>query len=317
MRVLRHEIARQLPKGGKGRIGQTDAPVRTEHGDAFGKVVERFALHPHRRPVAAFQVDLLGQILEGPGDAAIGLGLATTRMVRPSAAGGAYSIGLAPATARNGPFKGVARSRAGSASAVAAAMSKMRLAAPPDDGSPVDSTSLNVFAFLFTEHHLGFAMSEWFAVTEALDIAYEPVSWTSDLPHLSNTSEVARRAAQVYSQGTSTNSVDRQELLTWGAPFVLFHVPAGSAAVERICQRSISIKEAWELWGEGPTLAAAAPTPGGVGAIEAALVTVPTSVGVESGQAIPVVVVFRVVTYWLPIVPAYAALTHLRRTGVV
>src|SRR5690606_18395826 len=58
------------------------------------------------------------------------------------------------------------------------------------------------------------------------------------------------------------------------------------------------------------TVAAAAPTPGGVGAIEAALVTVLTSVGVESGQAISVVVVFRALTYWFPVLPAYLALNH-------
>lgn len=65
------------------------------------------------------------------------------------------------------------------------------------------------------------------------------------------------------------------------------------------------------------TVAAAAPTPGGVGAVEAALVTVLTSVGVESGQAISVVVVFRVVTFWLPVIPAYVALAHLRRNDVL
>ena len=65
------------------------------------------------------------------------------------------------------------------------------------------------------------------------------------------------------------------------------------------------------------TVAAAAPTPGGVGAIEAALVTVLTSVGIDPGTAISVVMIFRVMTYWLPIIPAYLALAHLRRTGVV
>lgn len=65
------------------------------------------------------------------------------------------------------------------------------------------------------------------------------------------------------------------------------------------------------------TVASAAPTPGGVGAIEAALVTMLTSAGVEPGQAMSVVVIFRAITYWLPIIPAYIALTRLRRTGIV
>ena len=65
------------------------------------------------------------------------------------------------------------------------------------------------------------------------------------------------------------------------------------------------------------TVASAAPTPGGVGVIEAALVAVLTGVGVESAQAISVVVLFRLITYWLPIPFCWLALNHLRRTNVL
>ena len=64
---------RQRPQRGEGRVGKADAAIRAEHRDAFGQIVERFALHPDERVVAAFEVHLLGQILEHPGDAAIGL----------------------------------------------------------------------------------------------------------------------------------------------------------------------------------------------------------------------------------------------------
>lgn len=65
------------------------------------------------------------------------------------------------------------------------------------------------------------------------------------------------------------------------------------------------------------TVASASPTPGGVGAIEAALVTVLTGIGVPSGQALSTVMVFRIFTYWLPTLPAYVAFTRVRRTGLI
>jgi undecaprenyl-diphosphatase len=85
--------------------------------------------------------------------------------------------------------------------------------------------------------------------------------------------------------------------------------------------RALGVEEAAAvlclLYMTANTVAAAAPTPGGVGVIEAALVTVLTSVGVDSGQAISVVVVFRALTYWFPVLPAYLSLAHLRRSGVL
>lgn len=65
------------------------------------------------------------------------------------------------------------------------------------------------------------------------------------------------------------------------------------------------------------TVASAVPTPGGVGAIEAALVAVLTGAGADSATAVSVVLVFRLATYWVPILPAYLALRRLRSTGVV
>ena len=70
---MRDDVLRKLPQRVEGRVGQTDAAVRPEHGDAFRQIVERLALHAHRRGVAAFEIHLLGQVLEHPGDAALGL----------------------------------------------------------------------------------------------------------------------------------------------------------------------------------------------------------------------------------------------------
>ena len=65
------------------------------------------------------------------------------------------------------------------------------------------------------------------------------------------------------------------------------------------------------------TVASAAPTPGGVGAIEAALIAVLTGAGVEPATALSAVLVFRLATYWLPVPPSWVALHHLRAKKVV
>jgi undecaprenyl-diphosphatase len=67
----------------------------------------------------------------------------------------------------------------------------------------------------------------------------------------------------------------------------------------------------------GSALAAAAPTPGGLGALEAGLVAGLTAVGMQAGPAVTAVLVFRLVTYWLPVVPGAAAFWALRRAGTL
>ncbi len=60
-------------------------------------------------------------------------------------------------------------------------------------------------------------------------------------------------------------------------------------------------------------LAAATPTPGGLGAIEAALVAGLTGVGMASGPAVSTVLTYRLATYWLPVLPGWGAWWFLQR----
>jgi uncharacterized protein (TIRG00374 family) len=62
-------------------------------------------------------------------------------------------------------------------------------------------------------------------------------------------------------------------------------------------------------------VSSAAPTPGGIGAAEAALVAGYTAVGVDSSTAFAAVLLFRLVTFWLPILPGWIALVQLQRRG--
>ncbi len=63
----------------------------------------------------------------------------------------------------------------------------------------------------------------------------------------------------------------------------------------------------------GSAVANAAPTPGGLGATEAALIAALSTVE-EADIVIAAVFLYRLVTFWLPILPGWLALTWLRRT---
>lgn len=64
-------------------------------------------------------------------------------------------------------------------------------------------------------------------------------------------------------------------------------------------------------------LAAAAPTPGGLGALEAGLVAGLTAAGAPAAPAVAAVLTYRVFTFWLPVLPGYLAFRALRRNGVL
>jgi uncharacterized membrane protein YbhN (UPF0104 family) len=65
----------------------------------------------------------------------------------------------------------------------------------------------------------------------------------------------------------------------------------------------------------GTTVAGVAPTAGNVGAIEPALAIGLTAAGGAAGPMVAAVLVFRLITYWLPVIPGVVALTALRRRG--
>ncbi len=67
----------------------------------------------------------------------------------------------------------------------------------------------------------------------------------------------------------------------------------------------------------GAAIAGVAPTPGGLGAMEAALVAGLTALGEASGAAIAAVLGYRLLTFWLPTLPGYAAFHHLHKEGAI
>jgi undecaprenyl-diphosphatase len=67
----------------------------------------------------------------------------------------------------------------------------------------------------------------------------------------------------------------------------------------------------------GAAVAAAAPTPGGIGAIEAALIAGLTGVGMANGPAVSAVLLYRLATYWLPVAPGWLCWRVLQRREFV
>ncbi len=63
----------------------------------------------------------------------------------------------------------------------------------------------------------------------------------------------------------------------------------------------------------GSAIATVAPTPGGLGAVEAALVAGLTASGMPGPVALPAVFLMRFGTFWLPTLPGWLAFTWLRR----
>ena len=67
----------------------------------------------------------------------------------------------------------------------------------------------------------------------------------------------------------------------------------------------------------GGTLASAAPTPGGVGAVEAALIGGLAAFGVPAGIAVPSVLLYRVLTCWLPVFVGWFLMRRLTEKQMI
>ena len=59
------------------------------------------------------------------------------------------------------------------------------------------------------------------------------------------------------------------------------------------------------------------PTPGGLGAVEAALSAGLTAAGLPGAAAVSAVLLFRLLTFWLPVPAGWGALSYLQRHGAL
>jgi glycosyltransferase 2 family protein len=75
--------------------------------------------------------------------------------------------------------------------------------------------------------------------------------------------------------------------------------------------RSVPIAKIGLVYLTGSAVSSAVPTPGGIGAVEAALTAGLTAAGIPSAAAASAVLLFRLVTFWLPIPFGWGALKYL------
>ena len=110
------------------------------------------------------------------------------------------------------------------------------------------------------------------------------------------------------------------------SPRLLAMVAGGSAIVTLanlvafvVSLRAFGVQESFAtlavVYLAGAAVASAAPTPGGLGATEAALVAGLAVVGVSEDEAIPGVLLFRLATFWVPILPGWFSMLYLQHRG--
>ena len=82
-------------------------------------------------------------------------------------------------------------------------------------------------------------------------------------------------------------------------------------------RQGFSVLSVMAVYVGGAAIASAAPTPGNLGAVEAALVAGLTGIRVPPEQAVAAVLSFRLLTFWLPILPGAAVFRYLQHRHVV
>jgi undecaprenyl-diphosphatase len=124
------------------------------------------------------------------------------------------------------------------------------------------------------------------------------------IPGLRSAARSLRRAA---------SSPVKLGLLFGGSALITLFYIGGLAASIKAFATGPSLVIIGAVYLGAAALAAAAPTPGGLGAIEAALIAGLTGVGMEAGPAVSAVLLYRLATYWLPVLPGWLSWRFLQR----
>jgi len=109
----------------------------------------------------------------------------------------------------------------------------------------------------------------------------------------------------------------RLTLLFGGSALVTLAYVAGLVASVQAFGGGASIAQISAVYMATSVVAAATPTPGGVGGFEAAAITGLTGIGISSAAAVSAVVIYRLATYWLPVLPGWLSWRLLQRLGYV
>jgi undecaprenyl-diphosphatase len=140
-------------------------------------------------------------------------------------------------------------------------------------------------------------------------ILVRPLRQRIIIPALRSARTGARAVVQVF------RSPGRVLALFGGATaLTLTYVVCLVAAVEAF-GGSLSFPQVGAAYLGAMVIATFAPTPGGIGAVEAALIAALTGFGLPDGIAVSSVLTFRLATFWLPILPGWMVFTWMQRVG--
>jgi len=89
------------------------------------------------------------------------------------------------------------------------------------------------------------------------------------------------------------------------------------AACVRALGGSVALVSIAVVYLTGSAIGSAAPTPGGLGAVEVALSAGLTAAGLNGATALAAVLLFRLLTFWLPVPVGWAAFNQLQRRGAL
>jgi uncharacterized membrane protein YbhN (UPF0104 family) len=123
--------------------------------------------------------------------------------------------------------------------------------------------------------------------------------------------------SSLASLGRVARSPVRLTLLFGGSALVTLAYVGGLVASVEAFGGGASIAKIGAVYMASAAVAAFTPTPGGVGGFEAAAIAGLTGIGISPGAAVSAVVIDRLATYWLPVLPGWLSWRLLQRLGYV
>ncbi len=123
--------------------------------------------------------------------------------------------------------------------------------------------------------------------------------------------------SSLTSLGRVARSPVKLALLFGGSALVTLAYIGGLVASVEAFGGGAGIAQIGAVYLASSLVAAASPTPGGLGAIEALLVAGLTGIGIAPGPAWSAVLTYRLATYWLPVLPGWLSWRQLQRRDYV
>ena len=105
--------------------------------------------------------------------------------------------------------------------------------------------------------------------------------------------------------------------LLGGSTFITLSYLVGAVFAVEAFGGGISFAQVGAAYLGAAAIANIAPTPGGIGPLEAAMIAGFSGFGMDGGTAISAVLTFRLATFWLPILPGYLTFMWMERRGEI